>query len=348
MGSITKYSIYSGISTVIVLTPTVVAVNIDSINVWFGVSLSILLSALVIIFGILSFKRRIHTPINSLNEASKKLLNQEFGTRVKTDKYSAEVSLLVNNFNKLAVAFENQENMRKTFVASASHELRSPLTSIQGFLQALLDGTVTELSEREKYLNIVYNETRRLSTLINNMLNLSRMESGNSPILRTKFEINEIIHQVVDRFEPTLSKKQTKVKLEFALNSVFVFADKDKIIQVLVNLIDNAVKYSPDFSEIVINTYTHNKKIYIAIKDNGFGISKKDHNLIWDQFYMADKARTPNKSKGTGLGLSIVKKIMDDHRETIWVESNKGAGATFIFTLNIYNSDKHQLSWGAK
>ena len=178
------------------------------------------------------------------------------------------------------------------------------------------------------------------------MLDLSRMESGKYPLTMSRFEINAVIRQIVERFEPNLLKKELQLDVDFARRESYVFADKDKIIQVLVNLIDNAVKYSPAYSRILVTTHIHGEKIYIAVKDQGFGISKKDQLLIWDRFYMADKARTPNKSKGTGLGLSIVKKIIDDHKEAIRIESNKGAGAAFIFTLTLFNPAKHKVDVG--
>jgi signal transduction histidine kinase len=283
-------------------------------------------------------------PMRSMLESSKKLTKGEY---VQVDFKTADndIKTLALSLNNTAYEFENLEQMRKSFVSNASHELRSPLTSMQGFLQAILDGTIGD-EDREKYLKIVLRETKRLSSLINSMLDLSRMESGKYPLNLSRFEINSVIKQIVERFEPNLIKKEVQLDVDFVRDTNYVYADKDKIIQVLINLIDNAIKYSPAYSRILVTTHIHGKKIYITVKDKGFGISKKDQMLIWDRFYMADKARTPTKSKGTGLGLSIVKKIIDDHKEVIWVESNKGAGATFIFTLTLFDPNKHKLEGG--
>ncbi|MBD5131718.1 MAG: HAMP domain-containing histidine kinase [Clostridiales bacterium] len=232
------------------------------------------------------------------------------------------------------------DQVRKAFVANASHELRSPLTSIQGFLQAVLDGTVKE-EERDKYLNIALGETKRLNALITSMLDLSRLDNGKNPLVYTSFDINSVINDVVAKFEPSLIKKSLQINVNFFDESCRVYADKDKIMQVLINLIDNAIKYSPAYSRIIISTDLHENKVYVTVKDFGYGISKKEQALIWDTFYMTDKARSPVKTKGSGLGLSIVKKIIDEHGEIIWVESSRGAGATFIFTLAQFDAAKH-------
>ncbi len=247
--------------------------------------------------------------------------------------------------NITADEYARLEQVRKSFVANASHELRSPLTSVQGFLQAVLDGTVTE-QDKEKYLKIALSETKRLNSLITSMLDLSRLDSGKNPLVMAKFNINDIINDIAAKFEPALIKKALQINVEFSRNSCYVYADKDKIIQVITNLVDNAIKYSPAYSRIILTTSIHENKAYITVKDFGYGISKKDQMLIWDRFYMTDKSRSPVKTKGSGLGLSIVKKIIDEHGEVIWVESSRGAGATFIFTLTLFDPSKHKVRTG--
>lgn len=307
--------------------------------------IGIILLAAVEIFAIAYINIRLLVrPMCSVINSTKKLSKGEY-IKINPKRVDLYVRDLAANFNETAHEFENLEQSRKSFISNASHELRSPLTSIQGFLQAMLDGTIAE-EEREKYLKIVLRETKRLSSLINSMLDLSRMESGKYQLKPSRFEINSVIKQVIERFEPNLIKKEVQLDVDFVRDTSYVYADKDKIIQVLVNLIDNAIKYSPAYSRILVTTQIHGKKLYVTVKDKGFGISKKDQLFIWDRFYMADKARTPTKSKGTGLGLSIVKKIIDDHNEIIWVESNKGAGATFIFTLSLFDPSKHETDSG--
>ena len=278
-------------------------------------------------------------PIAKINDAAKKMVLGEYDAKVNLKYVDKDLKSLSLNINNIANEFENLEQMRKSFVSNASHELRSPLTSMQGFLQAMLDGTIED-KDRNKYLEIVLNETKRLSSLINSMLDLSRLESGANPLSLSTFNINELTEQVIQKLTPNLIAKKISFRLDFVRDKTYVRADRDKITQVLINLIDNAIKYSPDGSEISVTTHIHGRKLYVAVKDNGIGISKKEQMLIWDRFYMSDKARTPAKNKGTGLGLSIVKQIIDEHKETIWVESNKGQGATFIFTLPLYDTSK--------
>ncbi len=238
------------------------------------------------------------------------------------------------------------EQVRKSFVANASHELRSPLTSVQGFLQAVLDGTASN-EDSEKYLKIALSETKRLNALITSMLDLSRLDSGKNPLTLVKFDINDIIREIIPKFEPALIKKAVQLNVDFAGENCYVYADKDKIIQVITNLVDNAVKYSPSYSRIILMTSIHGNKAYVSVRDFGYGISKKDQMLIWDRFYMTDKSRSPVKTKGSGLGLSIVKKIIDEHGEVVWVESSRGAGATFIFTLTLFDPIKHKSNSGS-
>lgn len=304
----------------------------------------------VVIIETLAFyyfqNKRVIKPTKRITEVAKIMAEGDYDANIKTAYGDCEIIELTKAVNALSDEFSRLEDKRKTFISNTSHELRSPLTSIQGFLQAIIDGTVSK-DEVPNYLNIVYTETKRLSSLINSMLDLSRLESGRNPVVKSPFELNSAIREVVNRFEQSLIAKQLVLDLNFVQEFTYVFADKDKIIQVLVNLIDNAIKYSAAYSRIIVATRISAKKVYVSVKDNGFGISKKDQSLIWDRFYMTDKARTPIKSKGSGLGLSIVKKILDDHEESIRVESEKGMGSTFIFSLtlsdfsiNDVNSDK--------
>lgn len=283
-----------------------------------------------------------------ISEAAKNLDSMaRDGDLKKSDVYSIDntVDEVLTALNATVDAYVRLEQAQKSFVASASHELRSPLTSVQGFLQAVLDGTATD-ADREKYLQIALNETKRLNSLITSMLDLSRLESGKNPLVMNKFDINDVIREVAARFEPSLIKKALQINVDFCRDSCYVYADKDKILQVVINLVDNAIKYSPSYSRILLITNIHENKVYVTVRDFGYGISKKDQMLIWDRFYMTDRSRTPVKTKGSGLGLSIVKKIIDEHGEVIWVESNRGAGATFIFTLTLFDPNKHKLKTG--
>ncbi|MCL1945183.1 MAG: HAMP domain-containing histidine kinase [Firmicutes bacterium] len=334
---ITRATLFTAMTLFLLLVSIVVVAmsGIENSYMIVIIVLSVLSACLIVLWVIIDYSF-LFRPLYQINKGADAIAKGNYSTRLQIHKGEIGIVKLIESINKIALDFQNLEEMRKSFVASASHELRSPLTSMQGFLQAIIDGTIDNKEEQDKYLNIVYGETKRLSGLINSMLDLSRMEYGNIDLVRSSFEIHETINQVVDKFSPTLLKKQSQIVTNFSVPNIIVFADKEKIVQVLINIIDNAIKYSPDFSKIHINTYVHNKRVYVIIKDNGSGISKKDQQFIWDKFYMVDKARTPNKTQpSTGLGLSIVKKIIEDHKETIWVESNLGEGSAFTFTLKI-------------
>lgn len=312
-----------------------------------GVVLVIVIFAFV--FEVFVFILITHITVNvKITEAAKRLDSMaRDGEIKKSEELSIDntVDVVLTALNATADAYIRLEQAQKSFVASASHELRSPLTSVQGFLQAVLDGTATD-ADKEKYLQIALNETKRLNSLITSMLDLSRLESGKNPLVMSKFDINDTIREVAARFEPSLIKKALQINVDFCRDSCYVYADKDKILQVVINLVDNAIKYSPSYSRILLITNIHENKVYVTVRDYGYGISKKDQMLIWDRFYMTDRSRTPVKTKGSGLGLSIVKKIIDEHGEVIWVESNRGAGATFIFTLTLFDANKHKIKTG--
>ncbi|MCL2234090.1 MAG: HAMP domain-containing histidine kinase [Firmicutes bacterium] len=316
-----------------------ILLSIDSGHVVVLVLTLVLQVGLIFLIVWLNF-RTIVRPIRRINKDLKNLVKGGY-VENSFKGIDSEVEKLTKNLNKAAAEFDSVEQMRKTFVSNASHELRSPLTSMQGFLQAILDGTISEDDDKEKYIRIVLRETKRLGALINSMLDLSRLESGKNPVVPSRFEINDVMATIIERLTVSLQKKQIKCVFEPIREHSYVYADKDKIIQVIINLIDNAIKYSPVSSRILVTTHFHSNKLCIVVKDNGYGIAKKDLKSIWDRFYMADKARTPNQAKGTGLGLAIVKQIIDDHGETIWAESTRGVGTTFIFTLPMFDPNKH-------
>ena len=270
---------------------------------------------------------------------------ETYNDKISIDSIDVTASEVLDAVNVTCDGYMRLEQARKSFVSNASHELRTPLTSVQGFLQAVLDGTVSD-DEREKYLKIALGETKRLNSLITSMLDLSRLDSGKNPLVRSKFDIADAVREIVTRFEPVLVKKALQINVEFEKEPCYVFADKEKIIQVISNLVDNAVKYSPSYSRIIVTTNLRDNKVYVTVRDYGYGIGKKDQMLIWDRFYMTDKSHSPVKTKGSGLGLSIVKKIIDEHGEVIWVESSRGAGATFIFTLPQFDATKHGVDKG--
>lgn len=254
--------------------------------------------------------------------------------------YDLCLTELTKKCNEVTLQLNNLEETRKSFLSNVSHELRSPITSIQGFLQAIIDGTI-DAEDHTHYIKIVYDETKRLGDIINSMLNLSRLEAGNSPITNTIFDINELARGVCVKFQRKIYNKSMTLETDFKMDPCYVYADKEKIEQVLINLIENAINYSPENTKITVISAAHIKKAYITVEDQGYGIEPEDQQHIFDRFYTVDKARTPSKNKGTGLGLAIIKKIIQDQGEIVWVESEKDKGSRFTFTLMLFDPAAH-------
>lgn len=279
-------------------------------------------------------------PLGRISEAQRKLTAGSPNMRIEKMPFDSRLRKMARNYNDTAAELEGLEEVRKSFLSNASHELRSPITSIQGFLQAIIDGTI-EQEDYMHYIKIVLDETKRLSDVINSMLNLSRLESGNFPISSIIFDINDLIRGVCVKFQRKIYNKNMTLDNDFKLDPCYVYADREKIEQVLINLIENAINYSPENTQITVISAAHIKKAYITVEDHGYGIDPADQQHIFDKFYTVDKARTPSKNKGTGLGLAIVKKIISDHNEIIWVESESAKGTRFTFTLMLFDPSVH-------
>ncbi len=276
--------------------------------------------------------KRITMPIKKMSMAVSEFANGNFKKRVE---YTAdnEIGELAANFNNMANSIENLENMRSNFVSDVSHELRTPMTTISGFIEGILDGTVKE-EDREKYLKVVLDETKRLSRLVNDLLSISRMEDGKYKPNKRIFSINELVKVVLFKFEGAITDKDIDVELDFSDDCRDVYADSDAITQVLTNLIHNAVKFTPEKGKISLRTWVYGKKSYVEIKNTGRGIVKDKIKFIFDRFYKTDDSRSSDKT-GTGLGLFIVKNLINHHGEKIWVESELDEYTKFTFSLTV-------------
>lgn len=231
----------------------------------------------------------------------------------------------------MAGEMNNLDDYQRKFIGNISHDFRSPMTSIKGYIQAMIDGTIPP-ENQEKYLNIVLFEAERLSGLMTNLLTLNSFDHNKKALEKTNFDINYIILKTVETYVGTCEKKKIEFEFNFEQTKQLVWADQPRIQQVLNNLVDNALKFSPQYSTIEISTYNKSEKVYISIKDHGIGISSNNINRIWERFYKSDTSRGKDK-KGTGLGLAITKDIITAHKESIDVISTEGVGTEFIFTL---------------
>lgn len=285
-----------------------------------------LLSLIILIF----FTEIVYIPLRKITEATEQYAsgNMHYEFSVESED---EMGYLAASLSYMASEIARSEDDQKKFVANVSHDFRSPLTSIRGYLEAMLDGTIPpELYE--KYLTIVLNETDRLTKLTNSLLTLNNLNTNGMMLNKSDFDINRIIRNVAASFEGTCRRKMIAIELVLTGDEMYVVADMDKIQQVLYNLLDNAIKFSHHNSVIKIETTDKHSKVFISVKDSGIGIPKDDLKLIWDRFYKSDLSRGKDK-KGTGLGLSITKEIVQAHGENINVISTEGVGTEFIFSL---------------
>lgn len=223
------------------------------------------------------------------------------------------------------------ESLRKEFVANVSHELRTPLTYLQGYTEALIDGMIEEPDEQKKYLNIILEETLRLRRLVNDLLDLSQMEAGHLNLKKNSFSLEKLIGRVIKKINPTIEKKGVSIVADVK-DVPLVLADEDRIEQVLINLIDNALRYTEKGGKITIEAISSSDGVVVCIKDEGPGIPEEELPFIWERFHKVDKARTRDSS-GTGLGLSIVKEIVEAHGGKVWAKNAGEKGAVFCFTI---------------
>lgn len=285
-----------------------------------------LLSLIILIF----FTEMVYVPLRKITYATEQYAsgNMHYEFQVESDD---EIGYLAACLNYMASEIARAEDDQKKFVANVSHDFRSPLTSIRGYLEAMIDGTIPpEL--HEKYLQIVLNETDRLTKLTNSLLTLNNLNTKGMLLDKTDFDINQVIRGTAASFEGTCRKKTIAIELVLTGDTMYVNADMGKIQQVLYNLLDNAIKFSHHDSVIRIETSEKKHKLFVSVKDSGIGIPKDDLKLIWERFYKSDLSRGKDK-KGTGLGLSIVKEIIASHGEHINVISTEGVGTEFIFSL---------------
>ena len=286
----------------------------------------LLLSMIILIF----FTEIVYIPLKKITKATEQYAsgNMSYECQIESDD---EIGYLAACLSFMASQIARAEEDQKKFVANVSHDFRSPLTSIRGFLEAMLDGTIPP-EMHEKYITIVLNETDRLTKLTNSLLSLNNLNAKGMMLDKKDFDINQVIRNTTASFEGSCRGKNISIKLVLTGDILYVNADMDKIQQVLYNLIDNAIKFSNINSEIKVETSEKKNKILISVKDTGIGIPKSDQKMIWDRFYKSDASRGKDK-KGTGLGLSIVKEIITAHKEHINVVSTQGVGSEFIFSL---------------
>lgn len=294
------------------------------INICFLLFFPMLLLVFLYIYYMLS------SPMKKLMKAAMEYTSGNYNYPLRI-KGMSEYRELGSAVSYMAGEISKLDDYQKKFVANISHDFRSPLTSIKGYTEAILDGTIPH-DMQAKYLNIILFETERLNKLTSSLLELNRFETHGAILDIVSFDINHIIKKTAESFEGICRDKKITLNLVFAAKETYVDADIGKLQQVLYNLLDNAVKFSNNNSKIKISTEEKGEKVFVSIKDYGIGIPKDSIKKIWDRFYKTDTSRGKDK-KGTGLGLSITKEIIQAHNENINVISTEGVGTEFIFSL---------------
>ncbi len=274
--------------------------------------------------------KKVSDTIKKLNKGVKFVAKGNFDYQFKTNRKD-EIGELCKNFNYMIGELKAQEDNSYRFISDLSHDLRSPITSIKGYIVGVLDGTIPP-EKWHKYLTIARNEIDRLTKLINDILDLSKMQTNGIAVEKVEFDIHEMVINVVDRFEERIDKKSMTVSFKLAECNALVEADRGLIERVIYNLVDNAVKFSEQGGELEIMSDAKENKMLIGVRNSGTPIPADKLSKIWQRFAKLDQSRGESK-QSSGLGLSIIKEILDAHGEKIDVYSNEALGVMFVFSL---------------
>ena len=300
----------------------------------------VILAVLVILFAIVIiaiYTRRTSTPLRHMAKTATAFGHGNLQARAQVPKNSPlEIQELALAFNNMAQALEQSENQRKEFVANVSHELKTPMTTIGGYVDGILDGTIPP-AQQNRYLKIVSDETHRLSRLVRSMLDISRLQTqGGIPEERkTRFDVCECVGKTLLTFEQVITKKNLSVQVDMPELPVFTRACQDSITQVVYNLLDNAVKFCPEEGQLGTKVRVDGNKIYVSVSNTGPTIPADQLPLLFDRFHKLDKSRSENRD-GWGLGLYIAKTLVCSHDQDISVSSADGV-TEFTFTLPLVN-----------
>ena len=296
---------------------------------------SLLVMAVCFVVMLITVKRQ-SDPLKQMARVARSFGHGDLDARVRlSDSYPEEVEDLALAFNNMALELQKSEYQRKEFVANVSHELKTPMTTISGYIDGILDGTIPENRHRH-YLQIVSDETKRLSRLVRSMLDISRLQQDGIPEdKKVHFDMEEALGQVLITFEKKITDKKLNVVVDMPEHPVFTYACQDMVTQVIYNLIDNAVKFCPEGGTLGLHMKEGGNKIYISVSNEGEVIPPEELPLVFDRFHKTDKSRSQNRD-GWGLGLYIVKTIVCSHGEKISVSSRDGK-TEFTFTMPLVN-----------
>ena len=297
------------------------------------VAMVLILSLIVTVY----FTNKITMPLKMIASASKSFGKGDFSVRVPENNNCDEIDELAVSFNNMAGSLEQLEELGRGFVANVSHELKTPMTSIGGFVDGMLDGTIPK-EKWEQYLHIISEEIHRLSRLIMRMLNAAKIQSGELTLMPAPFDFCEMVSRIIISFEKQINDKQLDVEVDFQDEDIVVNGDKDNLFQSVYNLVDNAVKFTQQGGKLTIQVQKEGNQCFFSIKNTGVGIGEEDIPHIFDRFYKTDKSRGMDKT-GAGLGLYIVKNIINLHGGDISVRSD-GNETEFSFNIPLSSEKK--------
>jgi two-component system sensor histidine kinase ResE len=254
-----------------------------------------------------------------------------------------EVQELIRGFNGMSTRIKAAQQSQRQFVANVSHELKTPITIIQGFAQAMLDGTADTLESEKQAARVIFDESGRMHRLVVNLLDLARLDSGTFDLKHESVDVDLLLQHVVERFTPQSNKR--RVIIEFSPSKLpLIYGDSDRLSQVFTNLLDNALKYSPEGGRIIIRAAVDTNRMRVDITDTGAGISSEQLPFIFDRFFQVDPSRKGGEQHSAGLGLAIVREIVQAHHGTITAQSSPGQGSTFTVRLPLALPDASTIS----
>ena len=287
----------------------------------------VLILAVVILYFV---TRQITRPLYEMAIAARSYSKGDFSRRISVAP-EGELGTLAATFNQMAENLDRLEATRREFIADVSHELRTPMTTIGGFIDGILDGTIPPEAE-QKYLLLVSEEVKRLTRMVNNLLDVAKIQSGKITYQMEPFDLTELSYRVMLTMEDRIAERGIELTHTLPEESIYVLGDHDAIHRVIYNLMDNAVKFTPDQGKIHLGIFRRDGKAYFSVRNSGAGIPEQEVGKIFERFYKTDKSRGENR-KGVGLGLYMVKNIIEAHGEDLYVSSEEGVFAEFSFSL---------------
>ncbi len=292
---------------------------------------SLIIALIAVFIALFVIARDVALPLADMQKITDHYAKGDFDHEARENYKNRELNDFAKALNKMGYELKINEDSRRSFVANVSHELKTPMTSIGGFIDGIMDGTIPQ-TEQRKYLSIVSNEVKRLSRMVVSMLNLSKIEAGEIELSPIIYDVSAQVFETLLSFEKTINEKNIEIEGFDEIGSVLMRADKDLVQQVIYNLLDNAVKFTPEKGTITVFAENDGESTRVSIKNSGPGISEEEISRIFERFYKVDKSRSYD-TKGVGLGLYIVKTIINMHDGEIGASSKQGEYTEFTFEI---------------